>query len=131
MAYEIFKKTRQITTTPTLTIATNGTIALNATAGRVLSERNIKLVYLLWDKDRHRLAIKAAPKADRNSYRVSLGDSSSSIRAKTFLRHIGWNALTRESLEAFWNESEKMFEALLPAQYVGLQEGLNERKRKA
>jgi hypothetical protein len=84
-----------------------------------MSEAGVKFVLLLWDKGGHRLALKAAPKGDKNGYAVSLvGKHASSVRAAMFLRHIGWSAPRRELLPATWNEKERMLEVTLPKRYL-------------
>lgn len=80
----------------------------------------MKFVLLLWDKASHRLALKAAPKGDKNGHALSLlpDKHSGTLRAMQFLRHIGWNAPRRELLPATWNEKERMLEVTLPKRNV-------------
>jgi hypothetical protein len=132
MPYETFKRTTQRTQVQTLSIETTGRIALSAAATRIAVGHGIDTVLVLWDKERSRLALKATTKTDKNGYKITPSSGKASLSATTFLRHIGWSAQQRENLEASWNEKEKMFEAVLPAQYLGAQEGsVNERRRKA
>ncbi len=71
---------------------------------------------LLWDKNNRKVALKAAVKGDTNAYAVSIGvgSHSATIRAKPFLRHVGWKGLKRTMLPATWHEKDKMFEVFLP-----------------
>ncbi len=134
MPYETFKRTTQRTELQTLSIAPKGRIALNAAAARVAVGQGINTVLLLWDKERRRLALKATTKADTNGYRLTLATDlrNATLSATTFLRHIHWNAPQRVTLETIWNEKSRMFEVVLPSEYLGAQEGsVNERKRKA
>lgn len=118
MAYEIFQRTAVRVETPSLAVAPGGRIAFNAAACRLLIDAGVRNVVILWDKARNRMAIRAASKGEKNSFTVTFtgGSHSGSLRAQSFLRHIGWNAAKREALAATWNAAEKMFEATLPAQ---------------
>jgi hypothetical protein len=51
------------------------------------------------------------------------------VRAKSFFVHIGWSAPRRETLPAVWNESDKMFEVMLPPAFLQ-PEGAPEKPRK-
>jgi len=105
---------------PTLSIAPDGRIALNAAAVRLFLEAGAKTTaLLLWDKSNYRMALKAAPKSDRDVLAISLsGIHSAVVRAKGFLSHIGWSAPERISMAATWVESGKMLEVRLPAEYL-------------
>jgi hypothetical protein len=131
MAYEVFKRTGVRVDEPTLSITPNGNIVLNAAATRIFVAAGVKAAVLLWDRNTNRFAIKATSKADRNAYAVTLipGRSSGSLRAKSFLNSVGWRAKQRETLNATWNEKEKMLESILPSEYVhALQRGMFGRK---
>lgn len=97
-----------------------GRIAINAAAARIFVSLGIKSVLLLWDRAGRKLAIKAAQKGDKNAYAVSIAPASQSgsLRAKSFLSYIGWNAPKREMIAATWNEKEKMLEATLPPEHL-------------
>jgi hypothetical protein len=117
LPYEVFKRTGVRVNTPIVSIGQSGKFALNAAAARILVEAGVKSVLLLWDKDNRKIAIKAAQKSDKNAFAASLvGASNGTIRAKSFLIHIGWTARRRETLPATWNAQEKMFEITLPLQ---------------
>jgi hypothetical protein len=119
MAYEVFKRTGARVDTPTLSITPDGRITINAAAVRIAREARVKSVVLLWDWTTHRLAIKVTHRDDKNSYALSIASShSGSLRAKSFLRHIGWTARKRETVPATWNEEERMFEATLPVEHL-------------
>ena len=120
MGYEVFKRTGARVETPTLSIVPDGRIAINAAAVRIVREGRITSVLLLWDPTNHRLALEAAQRGDKNSYAVSIAPSShsGSLRAKSFLSHIGWKARRREMIPALWNEKERMFEATLPLEHL-------------
>jgi hypothetical protein len=115
MAYEIFKRTVTRAEAPTLSIVPDGRITINAAASRILLGAGMKSALLLWDRTGHKVALKAAQRGDKNAYAVSFSRArSGTIRAKSFLRHIGWNGDEREMVSANWNEKEKMLEATLP-----------------
>jgi hypothetical protein len=120
MAYEVFRRTGARVETPTLSVVPDGRIVMNAATVRIVKERRITSVLLLWDTTNHRLALKAAQRGDKNSYAVSVAASShsGSLRAKTFLTHIGWKSLKREKIPTEWNEKERMFEATLPLEHL-------------
>jgi hypothetical protein len=64
------------------------------------------------------MALKASAKTHKDAYAVSVGDHSASLRAKSFLAHIGWSALLRQTLPAVWNDNDKMFEVMLPPAFL-------------
>jgi hypothetical protein len=120
MPYEVFKKTRTLLDTPTLFIAPGGRITTNAAATRILTERGIRSILLLWDAVGNKIALKAAPKGDQNSYTLSvMKESSGRIKAKSFLSYIGWSGIGREAVPVAWNEKGRMFEGTLSAENLG------------
>jgi hypothetical protein len=120
MPYEIFERTAVRVETPTISITIDGRIAFNAAAVRLLVGAGVRSVQLLWDSTNSRIALKAAPKNDRNAYAVSIvrDQHAGSLRAKSFLRYIGWNASRRQTFPAGWNAKEKMLEAALPPAHL-------------
>jgi len=119
VTYELFKRTSVRVLSPTVSVVPDGRIVFNAAAVRILLEAGIKAVFLFWDRAGMRMAIKGAPKSDRNAHAVSFTyQHTGSLRAKGFLAHIGWSAVARETLSATWSEKEKMFEVALPALYL-------------
>ena len=121
MAYEVFERSGTRVQQPALSLVPDGRIALNAAAVRVMAGAGIKIVLLLWDRTNYKLALKAAAKGDQNGYAVSIvpGSYSGSLRAKSFLSHIGWSAPKRTTLPATWNDVDKMLEVTLPPEFVG------------
>jgi len=120
MAYEVFTRTAIRVETPTLSITTDGRIAINAAGVRILLSAGVRFVQLLWDSTIKRMALKAAPKGDKNSYAVSITPDkhAGSLRAKSFLSHIGWKASQRMTFPAIWNEKERMLEVALPPAHL-------------
>jgi hypothetical protein len=120
MAYEIFKRTGFRVDQPSISLVPDGRMAFNAAAIRILTEAGIKAVLLLWDRSTNKVALRAATKGDKNSYAVSVvpDGHSGSLRAKSFLTHIGWSAPKRTMLPTTWNDKDKMFEIILPREHV-------------
>jgi hypothetical protein len=116
MPYQLFQRTGIRIDSPSVSIAPDGRLALNAAAARLMATAGIKHVVLLWDKRNLKMAIRATIKGDRNGYAVSAGRNihRATLRAKAFVDHIGWIASKREALPATWNEKERMFEVSLP-----------------
>jgi hypothetical protein len=120
MAYEVFKRSGVRVEEPSVSLVPDGRITFNAAAVRLLSQAGVKFVLLLWDGSTKRVALKAAAKGHKNAFAVSIvRDSySGSLRAKSFLDYIGWNAPKRTRLPAAWHEKERMFEITLPKDYL-------------
>lgn len=121
MAYEVFERTGARVEEPAISIVPDGRIALNAALARILANARVESVLLLWDKANNKVALKAASKSDKNAYAVSIvrGSYSGSLRAKSFLSHIGWIAPKRTMVPATWNEKEKIIEVILPSECIG------------
>jgi hypothetical protein len=120
MAYELFQRLTTRIDNPTLSIVPDGRITLNAGASRVLSGAGIKTVELLWDKARLRIALRATTKGNENAYSVSFNgnNGSASLRAKSFVSHIGWISPRRVRLPAVWDQKSRMLEVSLPRQFI-------------
>lgn len=117
MPYEVYQRSDFRVEQPTLSLVPGGRIALNAPATRAMALAGVKSVLLLWDSRNRKIAIKAAPSGDKNAYALAYsGDkrSSSLIRAKSFLRFVGWNSGKRQRLPATWDPKSRMLEATLP-----------------
>jgi hypothetical protein len=123
MAYETFEKTAVRMLNPTISVGTDGRIAINAAACRLFEKLGTKSVTLLWDKAVCGVALQAAQKGDKNAYSVSFSAGrSGTITAKSFLNHIGWSSDHRQTVPATWDERRKMLEAKLPSRWVGKRE---------
>jgi hypothetical protein len=130
MAYEVYKRTAARVEIPTVSIVPDGRIAINAAGVRILAAAGIKSMLFLWDRESHKIAIKAAQKGDKNAFAVSISPGrSGSLRAKSFLSFVGWNGHKREMLPATWNEREKMFEVTLPSEHLIPEEGGNSKRK--
>ena len=118
MAYEVYNRTKVRTDTPTISLVPDGRIVLNSAAVRILTSNGIRFVLLLWDSATHKMALKASAKGNRDAFAVSSGDHSGSLRAKSFLAHVGWDAPVRDTLPAVWNDIDRMFEVMLPPAFL-------------
>lgn len=115
MAYEVYQRTLVRTDEPKVAFTPEGRIILNAAAARLMGEAGVKFVLLLWDKSNRKIAFKATPKGDANAYSISyMGTRGGSLRARMFLRHVGWDAPKRTNFFATWSEKDKMLEIILP-----------------
>ncbi|MGA2004887.1 MAG: hypothetical protein ABSG70_15995 [Terriglobales bacterium] len=124
MAYETFERTSFRVSDPTVSVTTDGRIAVNAAASRLLAKAGAKAVRILWDKATCGVALQAAQKSDKNAFAVAFSEGRSAIiAAKGFLKHIGWSADRRQTVSAKWNEQQKMLEAQLPSNFVGWKKG--------
>jgi uncharacterized protein YjiK len=116
MAYEMFARTSIRMIEPALTFTPEGRIVLNAASTRIMIEAGIKTVLLLSDKDKNKIALKGASANDKNGYALTVtAKHSSSVRAKSFLSHIGWRPQERHTLAAVWNQGARMLEVSLPS----------------
>ncbi len=120
MGYETFERTTVRVSNPTLSVTTDGRIAVNAAASRLLAKAGAKAVRILWDEAKCGIALQAAQKNDKNAFSVAFSEGrSATVAAKGFLKHIGWSADRRQTISARWNEQQKMLEAQLPSSFVG------------
>jgi hypothetical protein len=131
MAYEVFERSGTRVEQLALSLVPDGRIALNAAAVRVVAKAGVTSVLLLWDKANNKFALKAATKGDKNSYALSIarGSYSGSLRAKSFLSHIGWSVSKRTMLLATWNDVDKMLEVTLPTEFVGSAKAGGQRRK--
>ena len=130
MAYEVFTRTTARVDTPTVSVVPDGRMVMNAAAVRILVGLRVKAVLLLWDQGNRKVAIKAASRGNANAFAVSIvRGTSGSIRAKSFLSHLGWNARKRVRLPATWTEKEGMFEITLPIESLGSRKDVDLRRK--
>lgn len=122
MAYETFVRTAVRVEDPTVSLTTDGRIALNAAASRLLENAGAKAVRILWDKTICGIALQVAQKGDKNAFSVSFKNKSHAITAKRFLKYIGWTSDRRQTFEARWDAQQKMLEAELPPRLLKTRE---------
>jgi hypothetical protein len=116
MAYEKFgsKSTRK--NGPTATLRPDGRIRLNSDATLKFRGLGATRVYLLWDKQRERIALQVASEDSDSSYKLTFSEAQNStdIGAKAFIKHIGLTLNTKLDMPLEWNQKAKMFEGKLP-----------------
>lgn len=120
MAYEIYSKQIVRDTEPMITLNKRGRMAFNVSATRILHEAGFDTVFLLWDADAHKFAVRATnTKKDARTHRVRFAGRDNkwaSISAKGFLTHIGHDLSTTKAYPATWNADESMFEVSIEAE---------------
>jgi hypothetical protein len=87
-----------------------GTFTFNSSISRLLREKNIRYLYLLWDAGSRTVAFRATDQYGDGSYKLSGCNGQLSVCAPSFLGHIGLSLESSIRLSATWNEAEKMLE---------------------
>lgn len=101
-----------------VSIRPKGAIRLNAEATNLLRSKGVVRVLILWDRDKHKLALSIAPDGDKRAYRVTYSSrgSSATIGAKSFGAFIGFSADRAVSLPADYQGG--MLQATVPVEYL-------------
>ena len=74
MSYEIYAKQVVRATSPMITLNSRGRLAFNVAATRILHEQGFDTVFLLWDADAKKFAVRATnTKKDARTHRVRFG----------------------------------------------------------
>lgn len=122
--YEIYPRNLARASTPTISVTKLGRITMNAAGARILAEKKLTSVFLLWDAEARKFALKPTDKPDSTTYQVRFAkeNAGAGFSAKPFLRTIGYDFEESRALSTTWNESDGMFEATLP------QEGFNRQR---
>lgn len=123
MAYVLFESKAVKIGTPALTIA-GIRVSFNADAGDILHRIGARYLHVLWDSDACKVALRPTAKADENAYKITFpkGKRGASFSAQSFLNHIHWNASSPKLVPVAWNEKEKLLEASLPKEHIGLED---------
>jgi len=99
-------------------------IRLNHAAAKFLLDTGATAVLLLWDAEKCRLAFRAARKGDKNSLLLTRIKRANTIAcvigAVRFFNYINWSPPRVQPAAATWNTSEKLLEADLPRQFIGV-----------
>ena len=122
MPYEIFVHKQHRIQSPAVSIHPAGRIYFNQEATSQLQTAGVKRVLVLWDKEHFRLGLKVATKSDKRAYNIAFSHkgSGATITAKQFLKWINYDTSPGTlSIEAAWNDKEKMFEVTIPREKVG------------
>ena len=118
MAYTPFERKPFRSESATISIAPKGQMRFSAAACRVLQGAGIQYVILLWDSANGRMAIKGVAKPASSTFAITFSAAAGSFRAKSFLDYIRWRPTETKTLPTNWNTAEKMYEVLLPREYV-------------
>ena len=120
MAFEIFNKKVQIKGSPGVTFTKMGRLAFNMFATKEFQVKGIEKVLLLWDKETRRVGVKPLTGNDPRSYKLHPGvrGNGCGFSATTFLDHIGYDVSESRSMDALWDDGEKMFVIEVPEEYL-------------
>ena len=118
MAYEIF--TRQVirATSPRVTLNSRGRLVLNVAATKLLHDAGVDSVFLMWDSNGKKFALRSANKKDARAYSVKFSGKDGkwcAISAKSFLAHIGHDMDATKSYPATWDATQELLEVSLAA----------------
>jgi hypothetical protein len=114
--YKLYPRNLARASTPVVSATRVGRITLNAAAARIFVEKRVEHVFLLWDADARKFALKASDKADATAYELRFApeNAGAGFSAKPFLRLIGYEFEETMPLSTAWNEAEQLFEVTLP-----------------
>ena len=120
MAYEIFSRKVQRKGIPAVSITPYGRLAFNRPLVKILEDNAFERVLLLWDADRHRLAIRPITKNDPRSYQISFRSKESGVGVsiKTFLDHYDIDYSETRSIPAVLNADDMIVEVDLPPEMI-------------
>lgn len=123
--YKIYPRNLARASSPVVSVTKLGRITLNAAAARILSDRQVANVFLLWDADAKKFALQPSAKPDATSYQLRFApeNAGAGFSAKPFLRVIGYDFEETIPLATEWLEAEQLLEVTLPT------EGFNKRHR--
>jgi hypothetical protein len=138
MGFEIYSRKIQRGGEPRLSFTTLGRFSFNKSATAEFQKRAVENVFLMWDKEKRLIGVKAAAKKDPRTYKIHYGTKGNGcgFSASTFLKYIGFDDRETRSVPARWDEQEGMFIIEVPEQYLegGKQEivplVIKERKRR-
>lgn len=122
MPYEVFTRKQHRIQSPAVSIHPAGRMYFNQEATSQLQAAGVKRILLLWDKEHCRLGLKSATKSDKRAYNIAFSykGSGAGVTAKQFLKWINYDTTPGTlTIEAEWNDKEKMFEVTIPREKVG------------
>jgi len=120
MSYVMFENKALKIGSPALTV-TGVRLSFNADAGDILRRLGARFFHVLWDEGACKLALRPVSKLDDHAYKITFpkGKRGASFSAQSFLNHIRWGANKPITVPIAWSDKEKLFEAVLPKQWVG------------
>lgn len=127
MGYEIYQRKITRSSTPAITLNARGRLVFNVAATKRFHDAGVDDVFLLWDAQQRRFAVKPTSRKDPRAVkmRYSADNKWAAISAKGFLEHIGHDVTKTVSYPAVWNEQENMFEVSMSIQQTDAQEQLS------
>jgi hypothetical protein len=123
--YKVYPRNLARASSPVISATRLGRITLNAAATRILVEKHVENVFLLWDADAKKFALKPSQKPDATAYQLRFApeNAGAGFSAKPFLRLIGYDFEETIALPTEWIERDEILEVTLPS------EGFNKRYR--
>ncbi|MEE4241786.1 MAG: hypothetical protein V2I36_09970 [Desulfopila sp.] len=110
MAFETFTGRQSITNEPKISILKQGLFNFNNGAAKILQEKKITHLQILYDKDANKIGFKPCSEKKPGAYKVRAGKGGGAqISGMAFLNHfkIPYKSSTR-SYPASWDESQKL-----------------------
>jgi len=115
MAYTVYNPTSKGTrdSRPIISLRVNGKIGLNIIATRLLMENGVERVQVLWDAQKRKIALAAAPDGVRG-YKVYVNEkgNQATIGIRSLGAFIGLSP--NRTVKAIATYSNKMLEATIP-----------------
>lgn len=123
--YKVYPRNLARANSPVVSATKLGRITLNASAARIMAEKHVEHVFLMWDAEARKFALKPCEKADATAYplRFAPDNAGAGFSAKPFLRLMGYEFAETIALSTEWLGSEEILEVTLPS------EGFNKRHR--
>ena len=118
MAYEVVEKNaRNVSEESMVSLGKGGVIYLNTITMKKFFT-GVRDALLLYDKDKHSLAIKPLQSPQEASYKMNFSSQKSKstglITARSLLKALKLNDKTKKNIPATWNEKAGFLEVKLP-----------------
>ncbi len=109
MAFETFTGRQKVTNEPKVSILKQGNFNFNNGATRILKDKSVTYLQLLFDKEKNKIGFKPCTKKTEGAYQLRESKGGAQISGMAFLRHyqIPYKDKTR-SYPAHWDEQQKM-----------------------
>ena len=122
MPYKKFKRSfgRPIGS-PTVAISKLARFTFNKRMALDLTDKTIKFVELMWDKDANKIGFKPVDSQEiLDAYEIRFNDKGSSamLSAKPFLTWIGYDYRITRKFQVTWNKAELLYEISLDTDHI-------------
>jgi hypothetical protein len=116
--YQIYPRNLARASSPVVSASKLGRITLNTAATRIFVEKKVENVFLLWDADARKFALRPTDKPDATAYqlRFAKDNAGAGFSAKPFLRSIGYDFKETLALQTSWLETDLILEVALPTE---------------